>query len=426
MKIPQLSFICLIFLTSLGLLANSPSSDDQTIYLKSGEKLTGKIIKTDAQTGEISIQTKYGILIVHKDDILEEIVSLELKSGDKLKGKILAKTGTTTDLLTDYGVLSIANSDIAKIEYGLKGKSDKISEIKEKFALGRERQIDVFYDPTGYTLDKGVLYISGLSWGFGFTDRFQVTSKWSGYIMGNFNIRPKLQLFRFGTLEREHVFSIGGHFHTRNSPDKFEWIEETYQFDKGHYEYTDSIGWNQKWVSSGETTPVYYGGYHKIGSSVDIEDNEQRYDDENDRIDYDWVNVDSPDPQEFYEVFAAYTFSKARGSNSGRISHTVGAIISKHPNKKEPMYKAYYAGAVDIRKNLIMNYEIFYDPYYVEWWNREGGVFGNYDENLSTDKPDKPYVSPIHFDIGFIYAFADWLRFGIHFQPYIFGIYLKF
>ncbi|MCK4639761.1 MAG: hypothetical protein KAU06_00350, partial [Candidatus Marinimicrobia bacterium] len=345
MKIPQLSFICLIFLTSFGLLANSATSNDQTIYLKSGEKLTGKIIITDAQTGEISIQTKYGVLIVHKDDILEEIVSIELKSGDKLKGKILTKTGTTTDLMTDYGVLNIANSDIAKIEYGLKGKSDKISEIKEKFALGRERQIDVFYDPTGYTLDKGVLYISGLSWGFGFTDRFQVTSKWSGYILGNFNIRPKLQLFRFGTLEREHVFSIGGHYHTRNNPDKFEWIEKTYQFDKGYYKYTDP---NREWITSNDSIPIFYGAYHKIGSEINIDEVNQRYDTGYNEFLNDGVDVDLPDPQEFYEVFAAYTFSKARSGNSGRISHTFGAIVGKHPNKKDLMYKAYYAGAVDI------------------------------------------------------------------------------
>jgi hypothetical protein len=90
------------------------------------------------------------------------------------------------------------------------------------------------------------------------------------------------------------------------------------------------------------------------------------------------------------------------------------------------MYKAYYAGGIDIRKNLIMNYEIFYDPYYIEWWNRADGPFGNYDENLSIEKPEKPYISPFHFDVGFIYAVTDWLRFGIHFQPYIFGIYMKF
>lgn len=423
MKISHLSFICIILLISIGLLANSSTPDDQTIYLKSGEKLTGKIIKTDAQTGKISIQTEYGILIVHKDDILEEVITIELKSGDKFKGKILAKNGTTTNLLTDYGVLTIANSDITKIEYGLKGKSDKLSEIKEKFALGSERQIDVFYDPTGYTLDKGVLYVSGLSWGFGITDRFQITSKWSGYIVGNFNIRPKLQLFRFGTLEKEHTFSIGGHYHTRINPDKYEWLEKTYQFDKGHYEYTDS---DRGWVPSGETIPIYYGAYHKIGSEIDIDEADQRYDTVYNELMYDCVNVDSPDPQEFYEVFAAYTFLKARRGNTGRISHTFGAIVSKHPNKKKLMYKAYYAGGIDIRKNLIMNYEIFYDPYYIEWWNRADGPFGNYDENLSIEKPEKPYISPFHFDVGFIYAVTDWLRFGIHFQPYIFGIYMKF
>jgi len=90
------------------------------------------------------------------------------------------------------------------------------------------------------------------------------------------------------------------------------------------------------------------------------------------------------------------------------------------------MYKFYYAGGIDMRRNLIFNYEVYYDPYYVEWWNRRDGIFGVFEDNLSTDEPEKHYVSPFHFDIGFIYAMTEWLRFGIHFQPYIFGIYMKF
>jgi len=411
-----------LILFSAFLFAENSSSDEQTIYLKNGDKITGTIIETNAQTGDIIVETKYGKLTVKPENILEEVVSIELATGDKLKGRILSKNDKTTDLLTEYGLLKINNTDIVAIEYELQDKGRKIAAKTEKFAQSNERQIDVFYDPTGYTLKKGELYISGLSWGFGITDKFQVTSKWSGYIVGNFNIRPKLQLFRFGTLEKEHTFSIGGHIHSRNNPDKYEWIEKDYLFKKGYYDASN----NYQWTSVGSDTMVYYGAYNKIGTRITVEDEEMRFNIESNEIENPWINSVEPDYSPYYEVFAAYTFSKARKGNTGQISHTLGAVISKHPDKDELMYKAYYAGGIDVRKNLILNYEIYYDPYYVEWWNRADGIFGIFTENLSTVKPNKHYISPVHFDIGFIYAVTDWLRFGIHFQPYIFGIYMKF
>ncbi|MBU1874947.1 hypothetical protein KJ688_14660 [bacterium] len=417
----QIIIASFLILFSAFLFAEDLSSDDQIIYLKNGDKITGTIIETNAQTGDVIVETKYGKLTVNQENILEEVVSIELKSGDKLKGRILSKNDKTTDLLSEYGLLKINNTDIVIIEYGLQDKGRKIAAITDKFAQSNERQIDVFYDPTGYTLDKGTLYVSGLSWGFGITDKFQITSKWSGYIVGNFNIRPKLQLFRFGTLEKEHVFAVGGHVHTRNNPDKYEWIEKEYLFEKGHWD--ESMG---QWTSTGGDTMVYYGAYNKIGTKIKVEDEEMRFNTEYNEIDDPWVNTGEPEYNPYYEVFAAYTFSKARKGNTGRISHTLGAVISKHPDKDELMYKAYYAGGIDMRKNLILNYEIYYDPYYVEWWNRADGLFGIFQENLTMQKPEKHYVSPVHFDVGFIYAVTDWLRFGIHFQPYIFGIYMKF
>ena len=413
--------LILTFSTIIPLQADD-TAKEQTIYLKSGDKITGIIQQVDNQAGEITILTKYGSLVIKQDDIMEEIAFITLTSGDKLKGRILSKTEQTTDLLTDYGVLSITNSDITRIDFGLLEEGQKIAEIKEKFTLGNERQIDVFYDPTGYTLEKSVLYFSGLSWGFGFTDRFQITSRWVGYFTGDFNIRPKLQLFRFGTLENEHVFSIGAHIHTRHNPNKYEWIENTYLFEKGNYDYTNNISW----VPTGDSILVYYGGFNKIGTTIDIGNTNRRYLEMDNTIETPWIDTESPKLMEYYEAFAAYTFSKARKNNTGRISHTFGTIASKHPRKDDIMYKIYYAGGVDIRKNLIMNYEIYYDPYYVEWWNRTEDLFGYLENCLTTRKPKKPYVSPIHFDIGFIFAIADWLRFGIHFQPYVFGIYLKF
>ena len=416
----KMNIVLFLILFSAFLFAQDSQSDERTIYLKNGDKVTGIIVDTNAQTGDLIVKTKYGQLTINRENILEEVVSIELTSGDKLKGRIISKTDKFTDLLTDYGLLQIKNSDIVIIDYGLQDKNNKIAAITDKFAQSNERQIDVFYDPTGYTLDKGTLYVSGLSWGFGITDKFQITSKWSGYFVGNFNIRPKLQLFRFGSLEKEHVFAVGGHIHTRLAPDKWEWVEQKYNFDKGTHDPQ-----NYNWISSGDSIPVYYGGYQKIGSTFTVDNAEMRYDTQyNESLGS--VGIETTDLKPYYEVFMAYTYSRARSNNAGRVSHTFGVIAGKQPDRNKLMLKSYYAGAVDIRRNLILNYEVFWDPYYVEMWNRDSELFGTSDRDLSTTKPKKPYISPVHFDIGFVYAMTDWLRFGIHFQPYIFGIYLKF
>ncbi|MDO9548874.1 MAG: hypothetical protein Q7J65_07940, partial [Candidatus Marinimicrobia bacterium] len=97
----------LLILFSAFLFAQDSLSGERTIYLKNGDKITGKIIEANAQTGDVTVETKYGKLTVNQENILEEVVSIELASGDKLKGRILSKTDKVTDLLTDYGMLQI-------------------------------------------------------------------------------------------------------------------------------------------------------------------------------------------------------------------------------------------------------------------------------------------------------------------------------
>ncbi|MCK4446612.1 MAG: hypothetical protein KAW56_05980, partial [Candidatus Marinimicrobia bacterium] len=77
----------IILIFSLLLLAQD--IEEKTIYLKSGGKITGKIISTDPETGDIEIQTAYGVLEIKGEDILQEVVSIILKSGDVLKGLII-------------------------------------------------------------------------------------------------------------------------------------------------------------------------------------------------------------------------------------------------------------------------------------------------------------------------------------------------
>ena len=66
---------------------------------------------------------------------------------------------------------------------------------------------------------------------------------------------------------------------------------------------------------------------------------------------------------------------------------------------------------------------IIYDDYMLEPY--QGGFFGN-DLELSTSPIDSSDVLPVHLDFGFVYAFNNNFRFGIHFQQPWLGFYWKF
>ena len=72
--------------------------------------------------------------------------------------------------------------------------------------------------------------------------------------------------------------------------------------------------------------------------------------------------------------------------------------------------------------------EIFYDPSFLEVWDREGGgLFDNYSSIDLQDSPvDKNETLPIHLDFGFMYAFNESFRCGIHFQAPVVAFYWKF
>ena len=117
----------IILIFSLLLLAQD--IEEKTIYLKSGGKITGKIISTDPETGDIEIQTVYGVLEIKGEDILQEVVSIILKSGDRLKGLIIYEDNEKIHFQSDYGLLKINKGDIEQIDYELKKGVEKVSKI---------------------------------------------------------------------------------------------------------------------------------------------------------------------------------------------------------------------------------------------------------------------------------------------------------
>ena len=449
-------FIAIIFI--VGAIC-AQTGDSQSFKLKDGTVINGKVIEENEEM--YTVQTKYGTITVNKNELLETEYEINLKSGETFRGLKTSETSTSIQLKTNRGILNIEKSDILDIKESgqvTQTESQSPSEPSEvelyfqnkssspfdflfgstkpekdiEFAMGEERLIDTFFDPTGYVLDDATLYLSGLSFAFGLSEKLHVSSRWTEYFRGNFNLRPKYMLFQKGNWEKESALAIGGHFHTYWQPNKVVWKTGS------------TKGYTNKWNGSlgeyviNDSADYYYGGYFPIGATIKgrtITIGNYDPDGEEEKLEV----TETEDLDFMVEFFTAYTFSKARKGMRGRVSNTIGAMV-QIPVDGEWPYRFYWGADVDITPRLKMIGEAFYDPFYLDTNNKmdtndcdspfECIFGGNYtyetSESKEITKDDFKSIRPIHFDFGFIYAVNEHFRFGIHTQPYILAFYWKF
>ena len=433
----------LIYKVLLIIIVSSLFSQDQQFKLKDGTVIVGTVQEETDTT--YTIKTKYGSVTVNKNELVQVEYEVKLNSGETLRGTKVSETDEIIQLKTKVGTLNIIKSDILDIiESGQvtpAGEKKGGSAVKYRrpysladvlfgagtgtrntgkdieFAMGEERLIDTFFDPTAYVLDDGTLYLSGLSFGFGLSDKLMVTTQWSAFFWGDFNLRPKYMLFQKGNWEKESALAIGGHFHTFWQPNKVVWQAGTaYVCEDFNYngDCNDIIGDERD-----------YGGYFPIGAT--IEGRDDPYDEEH------LLDVEETEDLDFMvELFSAYTFSKSRKGMRGRISNTVGALVQIPLNHDTYPYRIYWGLDVDITPQLKMVGEAFYDPFFLDLSQRthqDGPFSDNYTykvKDVPVTEDDFKSIRPIHFDFGFIYAVNEHFRFGIHSQPYIIAFYWKF
>lgn len=419
---------------------------EQEFKLKDGSKINGSIIG-ESDT-ELVVQTSFGAVTINRDNLVQKEFKIKMLSGEIFKGTKNSETETEIIFNTNIGTLKLDKLKIASIEEvskksstgyvhrrrqgGLFGLLNNVSSSKDTdFSLGEEQLIDLFFDPTGYILPQSTLYLSGFSFGFGLTDKLQVTSKWTNFLAGDLNVRLKFKVFGNGNWEKQQAFSIGSHYHTRWSPKrKYEWVsgkfniieyngqkdysgEWNWGVDSNGYpcnsyesdcvdvnpNYNSNYGqWKQEGASSSKE--YYWGGYYPLGAGylekdgVKVSHNsngELILEDENlpDGYDENYTGYYSDwQPDNYYninletgnwdydqsrynmiELFSAYTFSSARNNLKGRVSHTIGANIQiAMMEETKYFYRAYYGLDVDLTRQLKVITELFYDPWYVESW----------------------------------------------------------
>ena len=433
---PMNKSIYIIFLVTT--VATLFSQDQKTFNLKDGTVINGTVIEeTDTA---ITIKADYGVIKINKKDLVQKAYEIKLNSGEILSGTKLGETEETITLKTKLGTFDVQKSDILDIyetdktsqlseadRYFLNKRSStldflfgtsKTSGKDKEFSMGEERLIDTFFDPTAYVLDDGALYLSGLSFGFGLSDKLMVTTQWSAFFWGDFNLRSKYMLYQKGNWEKESALAIGGHFHTYWQPDKVVWQEGIANI------CIEDLNWDGDCNDENESGERNFGGYFPIGATIEAHDN--YYDDE------DLLDVEGTEDLDIMvELFSAYTFSMARKGMRGRISNTVGALVQIPLNHDTYPYRIYWGLDVDITPQLKMLGEAFYDPFFLDISQRQhqdGPFSEHYTYKVEADpvtKDDFKSNRPIHFDFGFIYAVNEHFRFGIHTQPYIIAFYWK-
>ncbi|MCF7800851.1 MAG: hypothetical protein K9N34_02410 [Candidatus Marinimicrobia bacterium] len=402
--------ICLLFAGQVW------SQETKTFELKTGEKIKGTVVGTDEETGILTVETTYGLVTISPETLVVDSVAVLLKSGEILRGSLLHQNSERMIIQSKLGVLTLSRQEIERVDYlNVTPNQPAVKQLgggSEKFSFANERQIDVFYDPTGNVLGQNVVYVSGLSWGIGATENLQITSRWADYIQGDFNFRPKIQIHKSGNVDLERSLAIGFDMHARWDSRRYKWHE---------YQLTArEVSTYNPTVTTGNTKTVYYYDFAPIGTDIILPNPIYYYSNQSGDIINDEVTHLKASRTRYYEVFAAYTLSKMRSEMKGHTAHTIGVSIGKSETAPDLMPRVYYAVGLDVRPNLIVNFEVFWDEYYREsWWDQEYG-----EKRITIKEPEKPF--PLHFDLGFILATDDNFRVGLHYQPLWLAIYLKY
>ncbi len=333
----------------------------RTIQLYSGDKITGSVISENDSV--LVLRTSYGEISVNKKEIKPKTLTIYLKDGSIVTGSTISSSEDEILLQTSFGTLTIEKVNVVRM-------TDAGEEIpgtlkQEGFYYGRERLVDIFFDPTGYTLEQGALYISGLSWGVALSDRLDVTSSYWRYFFADLNIRPKFQIYKSGDIDVENAVAVGLHVHSAGSTGKYQSVSEpVYNYQSG--------------------MQMMESRWREIGSQSD---------------DLLWS-----------EFFIGITRSHHKADKQGRISYHAGASVIVHPMYK-PMPRTWAAIENDITAKFKVIGQVYFDPFQPSYRER--------DKNKNRN-------NPFDVDFGFVYVAGENLRVGLHYQPYVFLFYFKF
>ena len=376
-------------------------------HLRDGNIIHGSI--TDIIDGECKITTKEGILTIPMTDILEETVDLTKHDEARYKGPLLKEDRTSIVLRSNYGDVNINKKDIKKMDRYHGGKLIPWVENKKEFYQGEAQLTSVFLDPTAFPLDANTFYISGLSIGYGFTDRFMVTTKFGSNFNGDLNLNPKMRFLHKKTSDRESAMTWGLGFH------------RAYPIQKVVSKYSHA------WKFSDTEITLNDSSEFSLGNLEDYVSDQE-------------TNV-------LVEAYLVYSSRRENPTGRGKVGYSVGLktsnmfylIENSYTNANGTIefdkdnwqfkvpFRAWISFEYDLQKKLKFVGSMWADnsSRTLDFEEVVEDYFGDEGESFSLDSMSGKY-SMFDFDFGFLYAINNNFRLGVHFQqPYI-DIYWEF
>jgi hypothetical protein len=370
-------------------------------HFRDGSVRDGEIVSIES--GTVAIKTGSGTFNIPADQFLSETAEVKNKKGELFKGVVLGETAEEYIIRTSFGDAVVQKKDIQSMKRYHGGILDRQSEERRKFYQSEAQLISVFMDPTAFPLTGNTFYASGLSIGYGLTDRFMITTKFGSDFNNDLNLHPRMRFYHRKSAEKEVAASWGLGIH-RKYPSKSV---------IGKYSHAINITGSDGLVTAFNDT--------SLGLTLDDiakEPNERRL---------------------YAEAFLVFSSRRVNPTGRGKIGWTLGARVSNAFVGRDKITKEVTAGgdyiswsespkySVPFRTWLSLEYDLRKDLKFVgsAWVDNGyktmsfGDTVDDYTDNFSLDSPGGE-VSMIDFDFGILYAVNESFRIGLHFQqPYI-------
>ena len=366
-------------------------------HFSDGSVRDGEIISMES--GTVAIKTGSGTFNIPSDQFLSETAEVKNKKGELFKGVVLGETAEEFIIRTSFGDAVVQKKDIQSMKRYHGGILDRQSEERRKFYQSEAQLLNVFMDPTAFPLTGNTFYASGLSVGYGLTDRFMITTKFGSDFNNDLNLHPRMRFYHRKSAEKEVAASWGVGIH-RKYPSKSVIGKYSHAID-----VKDSTG----------TTPLNE-------SDLTIDD----------------VAIEENGRRLYAEVFLVFSSRRVNPTGRGKIGWSMGAkvsnafvnrndIINKVAGKNTISWSEDGKYSVPFRTWLSLEYDLRKDLKFVgSAWVDNGyktmsfsDTWEDYSGDFTLDALGGE-VSMIDFDFGILYAVNESFRIGLHFQqPYI-------
>jgi len=380
-------------------------------HFTDGSVRDGEILSIE--DGTVAIKTASGTFNIPADQFLSETAEVKNKKGELFKGVVLGETAEEYIIRTSFGDAVVQKKDIQSMKRYHGGILDRQSEERRKFYQSEAQLLSVFMDPTAFPLTGNTFYVSGLSVGYGLTDRFMVTTKFGSDFNNDLNLHPRMRFYHRKSAEKEVAAAWGLGIH-RKYPSKSV---------IGKYSHAINIT-----DSAGASTPLNEMTKDKVGDDDGLSIVDVAREDDGRRL--------------YAEAFLVFSSRRVNPTGRGKIGWTLGAKVSNafvgrngiiepkiaretdsvsvtwsESSKYSVPFRTWLSLEYDLRKDLKFVGSAWVDNGYKTM--AFGDTFDDYTDNFSLDSPGGE-VSMIDFDFGILYAVNDNFRIGLHFQqPYI-------